>query len=287
MKINKLLIAVFLVFGLFSFSGCKESVEKKDVKEPSVYNDVLKSGVIRVGYIPYAPAVIKDPNTKALSGIFYDVLVEAAKNLDLKIEFVEELNWGTMVEAVKTNKVDIVCTAVYAKTQRGKFIDFTMPLYYSPLLAYTQFDNTSFDNSKKDFNSEDVSIATIDGEAVSILAKTDFPKASTVSLSQSSDVSQMLEEIASKKADVTFVEPIFANKYMNGNPNKIKAVVGIEPVRTYPVVMMTARDDGKFLAMINIALQDLHNSGFVEKTIQSYEPDNTAFYRLSKPFVRP
>lgn len=263
--------------------SCKNSNNEIN-QTKGVYEAILSKGTIRVGYIPYPPAVIKDPNTKQLSGIFYDVLMQAGKNLDLKVEFVEEVAWGTMIEAVKTNRIDLVCTAVYAKSQRGKFVDFTLPLYYSPLKTFTYSNNKTFDNDISKINNPNIKIATIDGEAVSILAKTDFPNAQKVSLTQSSDVSQMLEEVATKKADVTFVEPVFANMYIKNNPNKIREVSGIDPVRVYPVVMMIAKDEGKFKSTVNIALQELHDNGFVEKMIKKYEPLPNSFYRVQNSY---
>jgi polar amino acid transport system substrate-binding protein len=283
-KVLSLIIILISAFALLNFTSCHETNSGVNETKQSAYDKVLPKGTIRVGYIPYSPAIIKDPNTKQISGIFYDVMMEVGKNLDLKVEFEEELTFGTMVEAVKTNKVDLVSTAVYVKSQRGKFVDFTVPLYYSPLKTFVRVGNNKFDNNLSLINSPDVKIATIDGEAVSILAKTDFPKAQAVSLTQSSDVSQMLEEVASGKADVTFVEPVFANIYIKNNPNKIREVTGVEPVRIYPVAMMVGRDDGKFLAMLNIAIEELHLNGFVEKTIAKYEPSSNSFYRFQQPY---
>lgn len=277
---KKAFVIVCIVTILLS---CKNSNNEIN-QTKGVYEAILSKGTIRVGYIPYPPAVIKDPNTKQLSGIFYDVLMQAGKNLDLKVEFVEEVAWGTMIEAVKTNRIDLVCTAVYAKSQRGKFVDFTLPLYYSPLKTFTYSNNKTFDNDISKINNPNIKIATIDGEAVSILAKTDFPNAQKVSLTQSSDVSQMLEEVATKKADVTFVEPVFANMYIKNNPNKIREVSGIDPVRVYPVVMMIAKDEGKFKSTVNIALQELHDNGFVEKMIKKYEPLPNSFYRVQNSY---
>lgn len=273
-----------LILILIFTTSCRMNENSTNLNNLTVYDKVVQKGTIRVGYIPYPPAVIKDPNTKQLSGIFYEVLMQAGKNLDLKVEFVEEVAWGTMVEAVKTNRVDLICTAVYAKSQRGKFVDFTLPLYYSPLKTFTYSRNNFFNGDISKVNSPSVKIATIDGEAVSILAKADFPKAQIVSLTQSSDVSQMLEEVATKKADVTFVEPVFANAYIKSNPNKIMEVSGIEPVRVYPVVMMIAKDEGKFKSTLNIAIQELHDNGFVEKIIKKYEPSPNSFYRVQNSY---
>jgi ABC-type amino acid transport substrate-binding protein len=64
---------------------------------------------------------------KELSGIFHDVLVEAGRNLSLHIDFTEELSWGTMIEAIKSGRVDIVCAAIWPTARRAKFVDFTTP----------------------------------------------------------------------------------------------------------------------------------------------------------------
>lgn len=276
-----LLLVMCLGGGLTS---CEKNKDESR-QNTTIYDQIVERGTIRVGYIPYPPALIKDPNTKQLSGILYDVLMSAGKNLDLKIEFVEEVTWGTMIEELNSHKVDLICTAVYAKSERGKFIDFTMPVYFSPLKAFTYINNNRFDSNLSEINKPSVKIATIDGEAVALIAKSTFPRAKTVSLTQSSDVSQMLEEVSSKKADVTFVEPVFANLYMKSNPNKIKEVLGVDPIRTYPVVMMVAKDEGEFLSTINIALSELHINGFIENTINRYEPLPNSFYRLPKQFV--
>src|SRR2546430_14254588 len=50
---------------------------------------ILKSGVMKVGYIDYPPAVIKDPKTGELSGEFVEIARYIAKELNVKLEFQE------------------------------------------------------------------------------------------------------------------------------------------------------------------------------------------------------
>jgi len=215
----------------------------------------------------------------------HDVLVEAGKNLELKIEFTEEVGWGTMVEAVQTGKVDMVCTGLWPSSTRGKFADFTAPIYYSPIRAYVKKGNKKFDGNIAIANSPDVNIATVDGEMTSIIAKFDFQKAKTLALPQNSDVSQVLLNVASGKADITFVESVVANQYLANNPNSIQAVANVAPQRVYPNVMMVPKGDIKFESMLNVAFEELANSGTTDKIITKYEKYPNSFLRKQLPYI--
>jgi hypothetical protein len=54
-----------------------------------VYERVMKTGVIRCGYINWWPAVVRDPETKQMKGYVVDYINEMGKVLDLKVEWTE------------------------------------------------------------------------------------------------------------------------------------------------------------------------------------------------------
>ena len=277
-------VPLVLMFSmLLALCGCNQ-LQNKNTETGKAYDRVLQTKTIRVGYISYPPSFIKDPNNNTLSGIMHDVLVEAGKSLELKIDFVEEVGWGTMVEAVQSGKVDMICTGLWPSSTRGKFADFTNPIYYSPIKAYVKSGNKKFDNNLSAANSEDVKIATVDGEMTSIIAKFDFPKAKILALPQNSDISQVLLNVSSGKADVTFVESIVANAYLAANPGSIQLVAGVGPQRVYPNVMMVPKGDVKFQSMLNITFEELANSGVTDKIISQYEKYPGSFLRLQLPY---
>jgi ABC-type amino acid transport substrate-binding protein len=284
LKIKSTLVGLLLVISIciVGFS-CTQTETNATTK--SAYDRILETKTIRVGYITYPPSFIKDPNTGNLTGIMHDVLVAAGKNLELKIEFTEEVGWGTMVEAVQTGKVDMVCTGLWPSSTRGKFADFTNSIYYSPIRAYVKAGNKKFDGNVDLANSEKFKIATVDGEMTSIIAKFNFPKAKTLALPQNSDVSQVLLNVASGKADITFVESIVANQYLATNPGSIQPVANINPLRVYPNVMMVPKGDVKFASMLNVAFDELANSGATNKIISQYEKYPNSFLRNQLPYT--
>lgn len=247
----------------------------------------MKSGTLRVGYIHYPPGMSKDPNTGALSGIMHDVLVEACRNAEIKVEFVEEVGWGTMIEAVKSGRVDLVCTGLWPNAARGRLVDFTSPIYYSPIKAYVKAGNTTFDGKLDAINADAVKIAALDGEMTSVIAKFDFPKAKLNTLPQTADVSQVLLEVSTGKADVTFVEPAIANEFLAKNPGSIQEVAGIPPMRVFPNVFMVGKGEVALTSTINIAIGELYNTGFVEKTVAKYEKRPGELWRRSADYSQP
>jgi len=48
--------------------------------------------------------------------------------------------------------------------------------------------------------------------------------------------------------------------------------------------MMFKQGEPSFKAMLNTALSELINTGFVERLIKKYEPSAGAYYRVAKPF---
>ncbi len=283
-KIVSAIIAIAIIIGIgFLFS--KNSTEQSSqTVEQTTYDKIIESGKIRVGYISYPPSFIKDPNTGEYSGIFNDVLQEIGKKLGVKIDYTEEVGWGTMIEAINSGRVDLIATGVWPTTERGKHVDFTNPLYYSTVRTYVRAGDNRFDGDLSKINNSNIKISSIDGEMTSIIAQIDYPKAKQVSLTQINDVSQVLLDVATGKADVTFAEPAVALEYMSKNPGQIKEVKDVKPVRVFPNAMIVGKGEVEFSSTLNIAIEELINNGFVNKIIEKYEKYPGSFQRLALPF---
>jgi polar amino acid transport system substrate-binding protein len=283
-----LLILVLLTPALLI--GCKSmSKGGNSLAATSTYDRVISTGTIRCGYIPYPPGSYKDPNTGKLSGVFVETMEEAARKLDLKVEWTEEVGWATMIEGLQSNRYDMVCTPVWENATRGKVADFSVPLYYSGIGVFTRVNESRF--VKKDgsldsaaINSKGVRISTSDGDIAQTIVQEDYPNAQQVAVSQMADRAQMLLNVTEGKADIAFNEPQTASEFSKKNPNKLKNLVPQNPVRIFPNVMMFKRGEPEFKAMINSSLQEVINSGYVDKLLDKYEPFPGATYRLAYPY---
>ncbi len=254
----------------------------------SLYDRVIKAGKIRCGYVVYTPGCLKDPNTGKLSGIGIDTLEMVAKNLGLKIEWAEEVGWGSMIEGLQTNRYDMVATPIWTNANRAKLVDFSQPLFYSPVFAYVKAGNKRLsERNIQALNSPAYKIATVDGETAEIIAQEDFPRAKVVSLPQLSDLAQLLLNVSSGKSDATFTEPALAAGFLANNPGAVEPLGTATPLRIFSNCWMFRRDQFEFKRMIDTALDQVINSGALNKIISRYEPAPHTLYRVALPYQLP
>ena len=251
--------------------------------QSTTLDKVLSRGEIQIGYVINPPALIKDPNTGKLSGIYYDAVELMAKNLSLKTDWKEEVGWATMFEGLYTGKYDMVVGGIWPSSTRGKKVDFSIPLYYSATNAYVRADDYRF-NTPQDISSNKITIATLDGEMSSIIAKSSFPTVKTLSLPEDASIAQNLLNVKSGKADVTFVEQAVAQEFMANNPGSIKNPFP-SYIRIFGNTIVLPKDQPGFENMINTATQEIINSNDAERIVKSYEKYPNSFYMPQKPFV--
>lgn len=274
---------LYILGAIFIFTGCSISSSTETKELSSLYEKILEKGEIRIGYISYPPSYIVDPEGNH-SGIFHEVLQKVGENLGVKLVYEKEVTWDGMIQDLKNDKIDMVATGIWPTSQRGKHVDFTTPLFFSVVKAYTYEDNDSFDGNLDAVNSRAVKIATIDGEMTSIIAEMDFPNAERIDVPQIAGVTQTLMEVKARKADITFVEPAIALEFQEKNPNSIKEVKNIPPLRVFPNSMMIPKGENELRTTLNIAIEELINSGFLDKVIDKYEKFPDSYSRIASPY---
>ena len=278
------LIALFCATWLGLAAGLQSCSRQGQTSQNSTLDRVLTSKTIRAAYLVRPPNIIKDPNTGKLSGIFVDIVDEIGRRAGLRVEWVEEVTWSNMIEGLNSSRYDIVGTGIWRNATRGLAADFTQPLFYSGVGVYVRTNDHRFDGNLALINSGDVRVATIDGEMAEIIAKSDFPSAQAVSLTQISDTSQLLLEVQSNKADVTFLAAQIGARYIEKNPGMVRNIAADRPIRVFPEALLLKKGDYEFKAALDSAITEIVNSDFVEKTIKKYDSASTAYYLVADPY---
>lgn len=283
---TKYIWSLFLcLFASVATSGCSPKSNGLVMHEKdSLYDRVLASGKIRCGYFLFPPYSMKDPNTGKMAGIFVDALEEAASNLGLKVDWAEEVGYGTMVEGIKTGRYDLVPTGVWPNANRARYADFSNPLFYSGILAYARSDDNRFKNNMQTINDKAITISTIDGTVQDVMARKNFPRAHVLSHPEMSDSQQILLDVTTKKADVTFIEPGLAAIFLKGNPGSLQSITGKKPIAVIANTMMFKLGEPSFKSMLNTALAELINTGYIDRLINKYEPAPGAYFRIARPY---
>jgi polar amino acid transport system substrate-binding protein len=252
----------------------------------TLHDRVIRTGKLRAAYAVYFPLLTKDPNTKKYGGIGYEALDLIAKRLGLQLEMTEEVSCGTMIEGLKTNRYDIMACPIWANSSRARAADFSRPLCFSQIVAYTKYGDKRLDSTLKGLDGGKFKLATIDGEMVELIAKTDYPHAKRLSLPQMAPFSDLLLSVSTGKADITFGEPVFGYEFNKHNPKSIQNLTPNNPLRIFPNGYMFKVNEPEFKAMLNTAIDEIANSGELEKIIAKWEPYPKAYLRCASPYQK-
>src|SRR5262249_7507971 len=168
------------------------------------------------------------------SGVMHDVIALVARNMGLTLQYTEETTFASMVDSVENGRADIVVSGIWPSAPRALRADFSKAVYFSPVYSYVRSNDSRFDGNLSKADDPQVRVATIDGELSSIIAADDLSHARVVSLPQQTDVSQLLLQLTTSKADITFVEPAVAEQFIAKNPGSVRRLPDVEAVRVFP-----------------------------------------------------
>ncbi|PZN76054.1 MAG: hypothetical protein DM484_17300 [Candidatus Methylumidiphilus alinenensis] len=292
MRYLRFFIFVPIVAFLSLFAACQQQANPTNTAnnpstpvKVSLYDQVMKAGKIRAAYTIYPPGCFKDETGK-LKGVFVEALEQAAKNLNLTVEWTEEVGWATQIEGLDNGRYDMIGSSVWMNPKRARLATLSIPLYYSPLFIYARKNDPKFTDkiALTALNSADVRISTVDGGTGETIAKSQFPNAQRVALPQMTDFGVSFMDVIHKKADILIMEPYHAMKFLETNPNTIVNITPKEPLRVFGNSYMFKRGELEFQNMLDVALLDLLNSGYIDDLLAKYEHYPNSQLRIARPY---
>lgn len=243
-------------------------VQHVQTKE-TAYERVMRTRTLRCAYFSWRPFIMKDPNTAVVSGFLPDIMAKIGQDLNIKIDYVEEVTIPQMFEGFTTNRYDAVCGPVTASINRTPVSDFVKPFGYASIDAYVRTDDTRFDQGTEAIDKPEVKILSIEGEVSASVVPLKFPRAKLITLPHISDNTQLLMELAAGKADVVMADTASAKLFMASNPNKIRKVEGLSPVLLSGTLAIPP-DEFRFKAMLDNAVDYLISTGYVAALARKY-----------------
>lgn len=247
-------------------TGCDRSGGKSPVTQPAApivedsLSQITMTGVMRVGYIPYPPAVIKDDKTGELSGDFVAIARYIASELGVKLEF-HEATWSTFITGLQNGQYDISIACTYIKVGRAQSVAYSRPIAYLGNSAAVRVDDRRFQNVTKvdQFDQDGITIAVVQGESSHEYAKSHFVKA-TLRVLSGADLSAPLALVANGQADVGMSDAYVTATYCAANPS-VRDVFGANPYDLSPMAWAVRPHDYRLLNFINNSLDFLETSG--------------------------
>ena len=253
------LTCLMMIISSVAFAGEKESA----------YDRVMRTGVLRCGYFVWAPHFSVDMKDGKKSGVYYDIVEELGKSLNLKIDWSYEYTLGQQVEALRSNKVDALCGDGPFTRSAMPFVSYSHPYFFLPAYAYARKDNKKAVSLDR-LNKKDVSFTLIDGDGSAEYLQLYFPMAKPLSMPSTSDPSQLVLNVVSGKADAMLNDPFTFEAYQPEDKMVMKKV-SEKPISIFPMLISVDKGQRDLLDMLNQGIDLLNDSGILEKILKKYD----------------
>lgn len=269
--LTSVIITIAVAFFLFAPKGA--TFTSAPAHKETAYERVMRTRTIRCGYATSPPVLVRDPNTGKISGLDVDIWEQIGLQLGLKIEWVEEAGWGNFIEGMRTGRYDAFCSLVWPDEARSKFLSLSIPVMYTFLSTFVRANDNRFSGNLEEFNSPDITIPAVDGDITVMMAKSKFPKAKILSLPQTATAWDMFQSVASRKADVVFLDRPMIETISKNNPGLLKELKTPEPPFTFTSHCSFNVGEFALRDMVDVALRTMIDDGRMEEMAKRYSPD--------------
>ncbi|HEY1096050.1 MAG TPA: transporter substrate-binding domain-containing protein [Alphaproteobacteria bacterium] len=251
-------------------------------KKETLFEKLQRTKTLKCAYITWSKSYFaKDPNTGKFKGIGYELAEAAAKVLEIKIDWAEEVGMGNMYEGLKTGRYDAICTPVILDATVAAHGLPVEPAGLTPLYAYGRADDTRFLENDPDalvkINNPSVRLVDVDGTNGVEIHKNRYPQAHLISMPGTMTGSEIIQQVALKKADITQQNPALVEDFMKLNPGVLKRITA-KPLMVYPnspFILPIGEWDAK--SWIDQAVISMKNIGTIDTMMQKFDPDHKFF----------
>lgn len=275
------LVALAVSYGTASYLVAHGAAVAPQAERENTLDRIVRTKTLRCGYIVYDPLITKDPTTGEIAGIGAAIHKRIAEMLGAKVEWTAEASWPTYIQDMVSGRYDMLCDLDFTFPAYVGKMTTNLPVFYTIATAWVRPENVArFKDKPADeaFNVPDVTVSAVDGTMPLEVARHDFPKAKILGMPPMTDYTFNLINVADKKADVTFVEKIFGEKFIKAHPGALVNVTPPDrPLRVYAYSIPTLPGDVKMKAAMESAISYMVNNGEIDQILRKYGAENGYF----------
>ena len=221
-------------------------------------DEILSSKKLVVGVNPTLPPLGKYDEKNEIVGFDVDVSMKLAEMLGVELEVVK-VGSPDRIPFVASGKIDYVMGAMTRNPKRAQIIDFTVP-------AHTEVFGVLTTEGKpyahwKDLNASGVKLVQVRGTTPLKFIEENLPEAEVLLLDNYPDV---IRALAQGRGDAMLDVVDFVGEHMNKHDVEWKVVD--TPVNVYFCGLGVAKGNDSLRNWLNVALFELHRSGFIDET---------------------
>jgi polar amino acid transport system substrate-binding protein len=245
---------------LLACAGCRSSDRALD--------RILEAGVLRVGMDASFPPFEYVDGEGNLAGFDVDLARAVADHLGVEAQFVANLPYDGLYDALTTQRVDVVISALYVDPTRMARFAYSASYFNAGHVLVTGETTTDIE-AMEDLAGR--TLAVTFGSEGDVAARTWNRRLADLTILPCDTPVQALDQVASGQADAALVDHVSALARTGAGTGL--QVVG-DPVTDEPYAIAVWGENRRLLRAINDALEHLEEDGTLEALkIRWFRPD--------------
>jgi ABC-type amino acid transport substrate-binding protein len=217
--------------------------------------EVTKSGVLKVCIWPLYYAIsFRNPTSGELEGIDIDLSKELAKDMGVKLEYVET-TFGTFIADLQANKCDLGMFGVGATLKRAQAVAFTQPYLISGVYAVVRKGGPV--TTWADIDKAGVNVGVTLGSYIEPFLKSYLKNASVVAVAPPATTQA---ELMARRVDVMMTDYPASTK-MNAQFDWTATIAPSEKILQTPYSYVMVQGDQVWLNYVNLFVQTIKLDG--------------------------
>ncbi len=241
-------------------AGAAGTDEENSGKEATRYENILASGVLKIGTEgTYKPFTYHDENNE-LCGYDVEVGKMIGDKLGVKTEY-SEITWEGLLTSLDTGTVDLVLNQVGVTPEREEKYDFSDPYLYSYIALITLDDNEEITDWE-----------SAEGKKTSLNVSSNYAGIAEqygMDITASDTFSKDIELLLAGRTDCVINNTIAFNDFLTQKPDTpIKIVAVQETPDTVAIPIPKGNED--LLEAVNQAIAELREDGTLTELSEKY-----------------
>lgn len=228
------------------------------VAEARSLDEIIKTGVIRIGINPNFPPMSSRNQAGEWEGFDIDIGNKIAETMKVKVEWVPT-ETPQRVPFLVADKIDLSLGALTRSAERAKLIEYTVPLH-TEVMAVLTTDKLDVKNWKE-LNDPKYTLANMRGNWSVDFLKKELPNAKMELVDSLADTVRL---VGQGRADAIVENIDFFMGHTKNYPN-VKWKVLPDTIDIGYCAIGIGRGNYPLRDLLNIVLYNLHSSGFVNE----------------------
>jgi len=236
------------------------AAQDAELAASSALEQIKQRGTLKVGVSPTLPPGAMRSKDGEVIGFEADVATRLAEDMGVEVEFVPTV-WDGLIPGLLSGTFDVVISVMSMTPARNLTINFTDSYSGTGMFMAANKEVAAGLASAEDFNSADVTLATMRGSTTTTVAQRMMPKAT---IRQFEDEALMVQEVVNGRAHAFLASAPRPGFEVLANPEKLFLPLE-EPLVRSAEAMAVRKGDPDFLNFLNNWIFLRQRDGWLEQ----------------------